>query len=819
MKSRLALVLTAALAAAACSSQDDAAVAARPGRDAPVAGLGGGAMVASRIAISDAATRHRFAAMPDRGALTVYPKTPVVRRDGAYTWHRADLSESHARSAIGGVLAVTTPSGQLLRFRYERHVEHPNGDWTWVGSLGNGSLQEAVITFGAKAAFGSIGQPGGDALRLTMRNGASWLVETDLAEIAKLDHVGTRPRRPDYLVVPELPAPGGPRAAAQGAATVGTPRAASVGAVASATAAATTVDLVLGYTTGFASMWGGESQAQTRLNNMVEVTNEAYANSQIDARVRLVRTVQVNYPDTTTNEVALEELTGYRDGSTITPNAAFNGLRAARDQYGGDLVSLVRRFSSGNEGCGIAWLIGGGRRGSIAPSSERFGYSVVGDGDYSEDGKTYFCRQETLAHELGHNMGAQHDRDTADGDDNVLQENEYGVYDYSFGYKTGAGAGNFYTVMAYGDSGQVRNRIFSNPRISKCGAESNTHPRGIGPSTPVGTVPCGTAAADNARTLSQTTPVIATFRATVVVDAAPVPLAPAPGDMNGDGKSDLLWRNPASTEFAYWIMNGGQAVRTVTTTSRASGAYWVAATGDVDNDKRVDAIWTSDARDLWLWTNTGGDFGAQLLGYYPEGWVPIAAADVNGDSKADLLWRHPSSGQFAYWILDGATVVRTVTVPARASSTYRVAAIGDFNADGRADLVWTSPARDLWMWIGDGTGFSAQSFGSYPAEWSIVGAGDLSSDGRSDIFWRNAAGGAFAYWVMNGASVLRTHTTISRASAAYYVAAIGDYNGDGASDVVWTSPSRDVWVWTWNGSDFTATYAGGYPLGWEVVWK
>ena len=266
-------------------------------------------------------------------------------------------------------------------------------------------------------------------------------------------------------------------------------------------------------------------------------------------------------------------------------------------------------------------------------------------------------------------------------------------------------------------------------------------------------------------------------------------------------------------------MNGGEALRTATTTSRASAAYWVAASGDVNNDGRVDAIWTSNARDVWLWNNTGGDFGAQLLGYYPDGWTPIAAADVNGDGKADLLWRNPATGQFAYWILDGSTVVRTVTVAARASAAYWVAAVGDFNCDGRADLVWTSSARDLWMWHGDGSGFSAESFGSYPPDWSIIGAGDLNGDRKSDLVWRNASAGAFAYWVMNGSTVVRTQTAVARASSAYYVAAVGDYNGDGYSDIVWTSQARDVWIWTWNGSDFNATYAGAYPSGWQIIGK
>ena len=137
---------------------------------------------------------------------------------------------------------------------------------------------------------------------------------------------------------------------------------------------------------------------------MVDTANAGLVNSKVNGQIRLVHTMQVNYTDTNTNDAALGQLTGY-DSDTqqqTTPNAAFNALRAAREQYGADLASLVRPFRIRWDSCGIAWLVGGGKQPVTATNGwDFFGYSVVSDGtDRNEqDGKTYYCEEHTLAHE------------------------------------------------------------------------------------------------------------------------------------------------------------------------------------------------------------------------------------------------------------------------------------------------------------------------------------------------------------------------------------------------------------------------------------
>ena len=745
--------------------------------------------------------KHAFAHFPDHGELVAYPPGKVARQDGAYTWHRTELSEAHALHAIAdGHLRVTTPSGEPLDFQYDDHVEHPSGDWTWVGHIAGHPDQQTILTFGEHAAFGSIAQPGKLPLRLTVRNGIGWLVETDPRKVAGIINDATRPQRPDFMVPPKAATPSAnPHTAAASAVSM-----ASAPSMASATAtAATTVDLILGYTPTFATDNGGPSGANTHLNFLVDVVNVAYGNSQINAKVRLVATVQVSYADATSNDTALEQLTGY-DSTTHTrtaPNAAFNALRAARDQYGADLVSLVRSFRDPeNGGCGVGWLIGGGQSGISPGSDADFGYSVVSDGtDVGTDGKTYYCLDETLAHELGHNMGAAHDVDTAKGTNGVLDPDEYGAYPYSFGYKSTAG--NFYTVMAYGAAGQQIYRTFSNPRTTFCG----------------GAV-CGIAdQADNARTLAQTIPIVATFRATVVVTPPPSISIRPRVDMNGDGKSDIVWRNATSGQTSRWYMSG--VARIGGALDSMPGNYRIVGIGDFDGDGRSDLLWTDSANSyLLMWfSGADGQYRGSYVDSIPAGWAVAGTADMNGDGKSDIVFRNASLGQTSRWYMSGA--IRTGSAVDAMPANYRIVGIGDFDGDGRGDLLWSDSADSyLLMWL---TGADGQYRGSYvdsvPSGWSVAGVADMNGDGTADIVWRNAAAGQTSRWYMLGAA--RIGGALDAMPGNYSIIAISDFDGDGRGDLLWADSAYSFMLMWFSGANgqYRGAYVDSIPAGWSVT--
>jgi hypothetical protein len=727
-----------------------------------------------------------FAKLPDRGNLVAYPGG-IVRQDGAYTWYRTDLSEEHALRAIAiGRLRVTTPDGEILDFQYDRHIEHPSGDWTWIGHRPGHEGEQTILTFGAEAAYGSVAQSDKPPLRLTMRDGVGWLVETDPAKVAGIVNAATHPRRPDYHIVPESELPRratGVTAAADGAtASPGT----SASSASATSTSATTVDLIIGYTSGFASAHGGASGATTRLNYLVDVANAAYGNSKVDTQVQLVKAMQVAYTDTNSNDTALEQLSGYKSGSgPVPPNAAFTALRAAREQYGADLVSLVRDFRDPEQdGCGLAWLLGGALQGIGAGEGwDELAYSVVGDGsDIGSDGKSYYCLDETLAHELGHNMGAAHDKETAKGDDGVLDNpDDYGAYTYSFGYKTGATTGNFYTIMAYGGSGQKIYRTFSNPTSTFCGGRA-----------------CGTSSADNARTLRQTIPVVAGFRESIARRTLLRRL-----DANGDGKSDLLFYIHDENRFVIWFMDGTSRIRSESTPM--DGGMHLVDSGDFNGDGKDDLLFVNNAsRSFKMALRTDNGYSIQALPYtYSDTAYPLAVGDIDGNHRADIVFRGSTPGLISIWYMSGASRIKSnaFSVP----TNYEFVACGDLNGDGRQDIVMTDASGHILLDTSKGTYFTTKVLSStYKSSSYLVGAGDINGDGRADLLFTSGSGTRVVAWMMNGS--IKEGSFSGEISTAYRLPGHGDFDGDRRDDIILFNPSnRQITFLFSTGHSFSAS--------------
>ena len=782
--SLLAVAVIGSLLAASCSNEHPAAHSSIASQRADTGQRSSLPQHASQIA-----------SLPDRGVFARYDRTQAPLRSGAYTAYPVQLSEEHALAAIAaGGMVVDAPDGHPIRLQYKGRIEHADGNWTWVGRVAGASPgSEALLTFGEKAVFGTIPDGQRAPLELTTQGGRTWMVATDQSRL--VTQATSAAASAAAMANDALAAPAAAGAAHTGAAAP-KPSAAGiqVAAAGSTTATpATVVDLVIGYTSAFASRLGGASQALTRLNFIVDIANQGYSNSGVAGRIRLVHAMQVDYADDTENRATLLDLSGLQctnatgvgqlqlpndnvNCTRVATSAALRPLLRAREQYRADLVSLVRVFHSpSNQSCGVAWLIGGAQR-PISADNAAYGLSVISDSSgaqFPDNGST--CRNETLAHELGHNMGLAHDRATAslgndtNGDGNNLDPEEYGRFPYSFGYSTGSSAGNFYTIMSVPVLGQTSYRVFSNPRITTCGG-----------------LPCGVAnQSDNALALQQTMPLVAQFRTSTVARIS--------GDFNGDGKADILWHNTLSGRGTIFLSGNIATQQPVATVSDLS--WTIVGVADFNGDHRSDILWrnTKSGRNaIWLSGNNATQIATAAV--TTQTWTVAGTGDFNGDGKGDILWHNTSDGRNTIW-LSGNNASQQAVDQVR-DQTWFIAGIGDFNGDGKADIVWrnTVSGRNT-IWLG-GINATQQAVASVASQdWEIRGTGDFNGDGKADLLWRNRMDGSGSVWLGGNNATQQAVTTIT--DFAWQIVGFGDFNGDHSADLVWrndTDGRNAIWL-------------------------
>lgn len=648
-------------------------------------------------------------------------------------------------------------SGGAVHLEYRDQIVHPDGTWTFIGAISDvANSPKAMLTFGDHAVFGTIPTPSGQIFALTTLDGRTWLAGHSRDAGAAI----RPPRRGQNSLGVATQAAGAKPHAMAGPATP--PPAATPDKPA-------TVDLLVVYTPEFVAQFGSLAAATTFIRYQVDNTNQAFNDSLVYGRIRLVKIAPTTIPDSLDSVTALTNLEG---------NTA---VAALRNQYGADAVVMAESTIGGCRGAGIQL---GANLTPIPLGPGKPAYLVWGD-----DG-TGTCDTGIPGYGLASGLGSDFGLAMQPG----VPTGEPGAYTFSYAYQKAGTSKPAQGTLEIG--GLAIWPYFSNPNINLCDGG-----------------PCGVPdVSDAARSLNLTLPIIATF--------APTKVMPR-NDLNGDHDSDLLWMNAASSTFGEWLMDGQQVVGL--SAIAITPGYTIAATSDFNGDGKTDLVWTNTAvtqyPDLYLWTSTGSGFTSTEIGAYSadDRLVGAGVFDVDdegyGSGNADLIFLNQKTNTFGWWVMQGATILRKWST--QIAPGYTIAAVGDFNGDGRTDIVWTSAAHDLYLWTWASHGFNAQYIGTYPAGWQSVGAGDVDGDGDADLVWTNPATGGFGYWLMNGATIKTIWSTT--VSSAYRIAALGDFNGDGMTDVMWTSAARDLYLWTSNGVGFDAQYVGTYPQGWDVV--
>jgi hypothetical protein len=301
------------------------------------------------------------------------------------------------------------------------------------------------------------------------------------------------------------------------------------------------------------------------------------------------------------------------------------------------------------------------------------------------------------------------------------------------------------------------------------------------------------------------------------------PQSVAIGDLNGDGKPDLVVGNyypsgsGASGPVGVLLGNGDGTFQPVVTYPSGGEPNYNVVIADVNHDGKPDIIvsacaaagnscGSADGIVSVLLGNGDGTFQPAVT--YSTG-APrnngLAVADVNGDGILDIIatnYYGETNGDGTISVLLGngdGTFQNAVNYDAGTSETNGVA-IADVNGDGKPDVVAVSYTGLVSVLLGNGNG-TFQAAVTYPAGGSGssgVVIADINADGKPDLIVANLSG-TVGILLGVGNGTFQSVVTYNGGGAVPQLA-VADVNEDGNLDIVTSTDGSVIGVLLGNGN-------------------
>jgi len=271
------------------------------------------------------------------------------------------------------------------------------------------------------------------------------------------------------------------------------------------------------------------------------------------------------------------------------------------------------------------------------------------------------------------------------------------------------------------------------------------------------------------------------------------PYSIAAADVNGDGRFDLLTANQGSSTAAVQLGTGTGAFGAAATYSTGPGSNPTGiAVADVNRDGRPDLLTANQASSTaGVLLNTGaGSFAPASTYSTGTGSAPfdIAVADVNGDSKPDLLTSNSGTNTVGVLLGTGTGTFGTVMAYSTGANSQPTSiAVGDVNRDGKPDILTTNQgAVGVLLGTGSGTFGAVTTYslgtGNNPTALAVA---DVNGDGQLDLLTANYSSNTVSVLLSTGLGTFGTVASYSTGAGSGPISiAVGDANGDGKPDLL-----------------------------------
>jgi hypothetical protein len=279
------------------------------------------------------------------------------------------------------------------------------------------------------------------------------------------------------------------------------------------------------------------------------------------------------------------------------------------------------------------------------------------------------------------------------------------------------------------------------------------------------------------------------------------------GDLNGDGRVDILFQNDTGN-VAVWQTNGNGAVFSITSLGQRPAGYLIDGTGNFNGTPSDDILLRSSGGTLAIWPTAGIAVGTPVvIGNAPNTYHNAGIGDFTGDGSDDLLFRN-DAGEIVTWAIANNALALPPQVLGSTSLAYHIVGIDDFTGDHQSDILFRNDDGTIAVWqVANNQLLSATAVGSTSTAYRVVSTGDFDGNGAKDILFRGDKGELVEWLLDSTGGLLMSPTAIGTAAANYHVDGTGDLNGDGRDDIIFRDAGGTVVQWLMNGTSLAAAPA------------
>lgn len=324
------------------------------------------------------------------------------------------------------------------------------------------------------------------------------------------------------------------------------------------------IDVMVVYTTRAKTAAGGTAAIETEIDNGIAAVNSSYGLSGVLQQVRLVHAEEIAYAGDTATPVWNTVLDDVTDGTN-----GLSSVAGLRDTYGADIVSFWIEGEGAAAGtAGIGWIL------PAVNLAQANAYSGVG---FNVVRRQTAIDNNTFAHEMGHNMGLEHDLYVSPAAGHPT------FAPYAHGYIDLVH--QFRTIMAYDN--QCNASGFSCTRVAQFSSPTHTY---------TGFTTGNASTADASRALNESALMVANFRPSVAGPGVIKMKVATQSVSESAGTASILVSRTAGMQGAVsvdYVVNDGTAAAGTDFTAVAPGTLnW--ADGDVA-DKTISVTITNNS--------------------------------------------------------------------------------------------------------------------------------------------------------------------------------------------------------------------------------